>query len=108
MLDTENFYKVGHDSYTSLSEDLLADLEIALDQFCSDLTFIYHDNEKLGRERTYVPPVDGQWVSVANCVSYAHGQPQGLAVYVVCDTNTTAAHLAYVCNFCKLIPPTTW
>ena len=107
-LNTEHFGKIGQESYTSLSEDLLADLEVALDEFCNDLTFIYHDNERDGKSPTHVPPVAGQWVSVANGVSYAHGKPQGLVVYVVCDTNATAAHLAYVCNFYTVFPPSTW
>ena len=99
MLNTEYFYKIHHGppSYTALSKELLADLETAIDEFCNDLTFIYHDNEKSGRPRTHVPPVKGPWVADNNGVRHYY------TTYLVCDSYVTAEHLAYLCNFYKFI-----
>ncbi len=99
MLNTEYFYKIHHGSpsYTALSKELLADLETAIDEFCNDLTFIYHDNERDGKSPTHVPPVEGPWVALDNVVRHH------LTTYILCDTYATAAHLAYVCNFYKFI-----
>ena len=87
--------QITPESYTTLSEDLLIDIQ---------------EGFNTGGWGQDLPRADakGLWTALANSVCYAHGQPQGLVVFVVCDTAATAQQLAQLLNHYSVHAPTTW
>jgi hypothetical protein len=85
-------HQITPESYTTLSEDLLVDIQDIIQ----------------GPHNQPVAEAKGLWVALANSVCYAHGQPQGLVVHVVCDTATTAQQLTNFLNYHSTHAPTTW
>ena len=85
-------HQITPESYTTLSEDLLVDIQDII----------------IGPHNQPVANAKGNWLAIANGICYAHGDGRGLLVYVVCDTATTAQQLTNFLNYHDTHAPTTW
>ena len=95
--------------YVSLSEDLLVDIGLALDE---------SENDK-GLPQAILPPACGnptwkaavsggscQWIAFTNVIG-VQGQ-YGFTAHVICGDAATAGHIRYLLNFFKVHVPTTY
>ena len=82
--------QITPESYTALSEDLLADIQ--------DIIRGPHNQE--------VADAKGEWLAVANAVTHVGGKT--LVVHVVCDTAAAAQQLTDFLNYHSIHAPTTW
>ena len=101
-LDPKCLGRIATEDYVSLSEDLLVDIGLALDETVNDLELILVNGE--------LPPrlnikFERQWVSFNNVVGI---KLTYFTAYVICSTPTIAVHLAYLLNYCNVQAPTTY
>ena len=91
-------HQITPESYTALSEDLLADIQ--------DIIRKSYRSKYIGPHNQKVADAKGEWVAVANAVTHVGGKT--LVVHVVCDTAATAQQLTDLLNYYSVHAPTTW
>jgi|5B_taG_2_1085324.scaffolds.fasta_scaffold61544_3 hypothetical protein len=91
--------QITPESYTALSEDLLADIQEAL---CVTDGW----PETAAAVTAATGSTMGQWVAVANSVTHVAGKT--LSVHAVCDNAATAQQITDLLNYQSVHAPTTW
>ena len=88
--------------YVSLSEDLLVDIGLALDESDNDNPLpLVATADPLWKAQ-----ISGEWVAINNVIG-VQGQ-YGFTAHVICGDAATAGHIRYLLNWFKIDEPTTY